>query len=127
MVTPLKTQVQILGSTRPGVPRSPLADARGYDSASSSPLVGQQAHGHSLPVAARLHPLMSCADGTVSEPVNLFLSVLRLQVESGLPCGPFVDQLNGMDTLSLAAVLEENQSGLGKRAVTFRKCGPLNF
>src|SRR5580658_551218 len=37
-----------------GVPRSPLADARGYGSASSSPLVGQQAHGHSLAVAARL-------------------------------------------------------------------------
>src|SRR5580693_265847 len=51
MVTPLKTQVQIIGSTRPGVPRSPLADARGYGSASSSPLVGRQAHGHSLAVA----------------------------------------------------------------------------
>src|SRR5580692_10178337 len=30
------------------------SDARGYGSASSSPLVGQQAHGHSLAVAARL-------------------------------------------------------------------------
>jgi hypothetical protein len=50
---PLKTHVQIIDSTRPGVPRSPLADARGYSSASSSPLVGQQAHGHSLAVAAR--------------------------------------------------------------------------
>src|SRR5580700_1150237 len=45
---PLKTYVQIIDSTRPGVPRSPLADARGYGSASSSPLVGQQAHGHSV-------------------------------------------------------------------------------
>src|SRR5580693_725047 len=52
-IAPLKTHVQIIDSTRPGVPRSPLADARGYGSASSSPLVGQQAHGHSLAVAPR--------------------------------------------------------------------------
>jgi hypothetical protein len=52
---PLKTYVQIIDSTRPAFLASPLADARGYGSASSSPLVGRQAHGHSLAVAARLH------------------------------------------------------------------------
>jgi hypothetical protein len=64
---------------------------------------------------------------TVRESVNLFLSVLRLQIESSFPCGPVVDQLNRMDALSLAAVFEENQSRLRKHAVAFRKRGPLNF
>jgi hypothetical protein len=40
--------VQIIDSTRPPAPARPLADARGCNSASSSPLVGQQAHGNSL-------------------------------------------------------------------------------
>ena len=53
VVAPLKTRVEIIDSTRPAFLASPLADARGYGSASSSPLVGQQAHGHSLAVAAR--------------------------------------------------------------------------
>ena len=58
VVAPLKTRVEIIDSTRPAFLASPLADARGYGSASSLPsslpLVGQQAHRHSLAVAARL-------------------------------------------------------------------------
>lgn len=44
---------------------------------------------------------------------------LLLQRQSGGTGGTGVDQLNGMDALRLAAVLEEDQTRLGQGAVSF--------
>jgi hypothetical protein len=46
--------------------------------------------------------------------------------EQGGFAGGTCNQLERMDALGLACVLEENQSGVGKGAVSFRLRGPLN-
>src|ERR1035441_8940513 len=51
---------------------------------------------------------------------------LRLQRQRGFSHGAVVNQFDRMDALGRAAVLEVNQSGLGKGPVAFRECGLLN-
>ena len=51
---------------------------------------------------------------------------LWLERQGGFSGRTGVNQLERMDALGLAAVLEENQSRLGKGAVAFRKRGLLN-
>ena len=53
-------------------------------------------------------------------------SPLWLERQGGFSGGTGVNQLDRMDALGLAPVLEENQSCLGKGAVAFRKRGLLN-
>ena len=45
---------------------------------------------------------------------------LRLERQGGLPGGAGINQLDRMDALGLASVLEEEQSRLGESTVPFR-------
>jgi hypothetical protein len=51
---------------------------------------------------------------------------LWLERQCGFSAGAGVNQLDLMDTLGPAPVLEEDQSCLGKAAVAYRKRGFLN-
>ena len=63
------------------------------------------------------HNDYGCSPGGTVSAVQPWLSLER---ESGFSGGAGVSQLDRMDVLDLAAVFEENQSCLGKRAVSLR-------